>query len=63
MLGMLIATGFVMTWWPVVIVAAAIFIAGIEIRIHAEEKLLRSRFGESFEAYRASVPAYIPFVR
>ena len=63
MLGMLVATGFIMTWWPVVIAAAAIFIIGIEIRIRAEEKLLRSRFGESFEAYRASVPAYIPFVR
>jgi protein-S-isoprenylcysteine O-methyltransferase Ste14 len=63
MLGMLVATGLVMTWWPIVIAAAAIFIIGIEIRIRAEEKLLRSRFGESFEAYRASVPAYIPFVR
>ncbi|MBZ5611830.1 MAG: isoprenylcysteine carboxylmethyltransferase family protein [Acidobacteriia bacterium] len=63
MLGMLIATGLVMTWWPVLIVAAAIFIVGMEIRIRAEEALLESRFGETFRQYRASVPAYIPFIR
>src|SRR5438552_7314207 len=32
LLGMLIATGSVMTWWPVLVVAVVIFIIGSEIR-------------------------------
>ena len=36
---------------------------GTEIRVYSEEKLLASRFGKEFEAYRKAVPAYIPFVR
>jgi protein-S-isoprenylcysteine O-methyltransferase Ste14 len=41
----------------------ALFICGTEIRVHSEERLLASRFGGQFDAYRKSVPAYIPFVR
>jgi protein-S-isoprenylcysteine O-methyltransferase Ste14 len=63
MLGMLIATGLVMAWWPFVIAGTAIFIVGTEIRVRAEDGLLTSRFGETFRAYQASVPAYIPFIR
>jgi protein-S-isoprenylcysteine O-methyltransferase Ste14 len=63
MLGMLVATGLVMAWWPILIVAIAIFVVGIEIRIRAEDGLLVSRFGEAFKEYQESVPAYIPFVR
>ena len=63
MLGMLVATGLVQTWWPVLIAAVLIYIAGMEVRIRAEEALLAARFGESFVRYRASVPAYIPFIR
>jgi protein-S-isoprenylcysteine O-methyltransferase Ste14 len=63
MLGMLVASGLVMTHWIVLIVAVAIFIAGTEIRVRAEDGLLESRFGETFRDYRAAVPAYIPFVR
>jgi protein-S-isoprenylcysteine O-methyltransferase Ste14 len=36
---------------------------GIEIRIHAEERLLRDCFGPSFEAWKAKVPAYLPLIR
>jgi protein-S-isoprenylcysteine O-methyltransferase Ste14 len=63
MLGMLVATGLVMAWWPILIVAIAIFVVGIEIRIRAEDGLLVSRFGEAFKEYQESVSAYIPFVR
>ena len=43
--------------------ALAVYIVGTEIRVHTEDRLLASRFGESFERYRKAVPAYIPVVR
>jgi protein-S-isoprenylcysteine O-methyltransferase Ste14 len=46
--------------WPIAIV---LFIVGIEIRIRAEDGLLRERFGEVFERWARRVPAYVPFVR
>ncbi len=63
MLGMLLATGAAVTWWPMLAAALVFFLAGIEIRVHAEERLLAGRFHESFTAYRQRVPAYIPFIR
>jgi protein-S-isoprenylcysteine O-methyltransferase Ste14 len=30
--------------------------------VRTEERLLASRFGEEFEAYKRSVPAYLPFL-
>ena len=42
---------------------SSIFIIGTEMRVRGEDSLLRSRFGASFEKYRDSVRAYIPFVR
>jgi protein-S-isoprenylcysteine O-methyltransferase Ste14 len=62
LLGMLIGTGLVVSWWPTVILAGALFITGMEIRIRSEDALLTDRFGEAFEKYRATVAAYIPFV-
>jgi len=45
------------------LVAALIaFLAGTEIRVRAEERLLAERFRDSFVSYRSRVPAYIPFV-
>ncbi len=44
-------------------VSLVFFIAGTEVRVRAEDRLLASRFGAEFEAYRKSVPAYIPFLR
>lgn len=63
LLGMLIANCLLLTRWPWALVALALYIAGTEIRVRSEEKLLRSRFPEEFAAYRRQVPAYLPFVR
>lgn len=63
MLGMLLATGAARTWWPLFTAGVVFFLIGTEIRIHAEERLLAARFQETFKAYRARVPAYIPFLR
>ena len=63
LLGMLIATGLVMAWWPILIVAVGFGVLGTEIRVRAEDALLESRFGDTFRQYRDSVPAYIPFIR
>jgi len=63
MLGMLLAFGFVLDWWPMMIVGLIFFLIGLEIRIRAEDRLLAERFGETFAGYRSRVPAYIPFVR
>jgi protein-S-isoprenylcysteine O-methyltransferase Ste14 len=38
-------------------------LAGTEIRVRAEDRLLAERFQESFRAYRSRVSAYIPFLR
>lgn len=62
LLGMLLATGFVWTWWPMLAGALAFFLLGTEIRVRAEDRLLAWRFKDSFAAYRSRVRAYIPFV-
>ena len=63
MLLMLLATAFAVSWWPIVFPALALFVAGTEIRIRAEDGLLASRFQEEFRDYRSRVAAYIPFLR
>jgi protein-S-isoprenylcysteine O-methyltransferase Ste14 len=63
MLGMLLATGFARSWWPLLLIALTIFLVGTEIRVRAEDRLLAERFGESFSAYRSRASAYIPFLR
>ncbi len=63
MLGMLLATGLAWTWWPMFLAALIVFIAGTEIRVRAEDRLLAERFQKSFTAYRSRVRAYIPFIR
>ena len=63
MLGMLLATGFAWSWWPLLLIALTIFLVGTEIRVRAEDRLLSERFGESFATYRSRVRAYIPFLR
>lgn len=63
MFGMLLATGLAWTWWPMLTAAVIFFVAGTEIRIRAEERLLAERFGDAFTAYRARVPAWLPPIR
>jgi len=63
LLAILAATLFLLTPWEWAILSLTLFIAGTEIRVHTEDNLLASRFGERFAAYRKQVPAYLPFVR
>ena len=63
MFGMLLQTGLVKAWWPFLVAALVFYIVGTEIRVHAEERLLAERFGETYSTYRASTRAYLPFVR
>ena len=60
---LMLATGLLFAWWPLLLLGVVLYIAGTEIRIHAEEGLLRARFGKEFEEYRRRVPAYLPFLR
>jgi len=63
LLAVLACTLFLLTPWPWAVPSLALFLAGTEIRVHAEDGLLAARFGDSFAAYRRRVPAYLPFVR
>jgi protein-S-isoprenylcysteine O-methyltransferase Ste14 len=63
MLGMLLATGFAWTWWPIFAAGLIAYLAGTEIRVRTEDRLLEERFQEAFVAYRSRVRAYIPGLR
>ena len=60
MLGLLVATGLCVTYWPALLAAVILYGIGTVIRVRAEEKLLREAFGEDFEAYARYVPAILP---
>jgi protein-S-isoprenylcysteine O-methyltransferase Ste14 len=60
MFGMLIATGLAVSRWQGLILGIVVFLAGNEIRIRTEEKLLRGAFGAKFEEYARRVPAFLP---
>lgn len=60
MLGMLIATGIAVSYWPALLVALVVFFLGTAIRIRSEERLLREAFGLEFETYARTVPAIVP---
>ena len=63
MLGMLVATLAACTWWPMAIGSVITFLAGTEIRVRAEERLLAERFQDSYGAYCSRTSAFIPFIR
>ncbi|HXN23076.1 MAG TPA: isoprenylcysteine carboxylmethyltransferase family protein [Candidatus Dormibacteraeota bacterium] len=63
MLFILWGTGFMITPWPMLLLATIVFMLGTEIRVRIEDRLLASRFGDAFREYQRRVPAYIPFVR
>jgi protein-S-isoprenylcysteine O-methyltransferase Ste14 len=49
--------------WPMWAVGLVLFLAGLETRVRAEDKLLLGRFGARFEKWQSETPAYLPFVR
>jgi protein-S-isoprenylcysteine O-methyltransferase Ste14 len=63
MLCLLLGTGFMITPWLLFTVSTVLFIAGTEIRVHIEDNLLASRFGDSFREYQQRVSAYVPLLR
>lgn len=63
LMGMLLATGLMVSHPWALPLAVLVYLAGTEIRVRAEDKLLLKRFGPEFERYRAEVRAYIPFLR
>jgi protein-S-isoprenylcysteine O-methyltransferase Ste14 len=60
MFGMLLATGLVFSRWWNFLAAVVLFLIGNQMRIGAEEKLLRETFGAQFEEYARRVPAFVP---
>jgi steroid 5-alpha reductase family enzyme len=60
MFGLLVATGLAISRWEALVAAVVLFLAGNEIRIRSEEKLLREAFGAQFEDYARRVPAFFP---
>jgi protein-S-isoprenylcysteine O-methyltransferase Ste14 len=62
MLLVLCATAVVVTPWQLFVPSLVLFVIGTEIRVRTEEVLLAARFGEDFQQYKRSVPAYIPFL-
>jgi protein-S-isoprenylcysteine O-methyltransferase Ste14 len=63
MLCLLFSTGLMVTPLPLLVVSVLVFIAGTEIRVRIEGRLLASRFNDKFLDYQRSVPAYIPFLK
>ncbi|WP_348267721.1 isoprenylcysteine carboxylmethyltransferase family protein [Edaphobacter paludis] len=60
---LLLGTGF-MVGSPLLLgLAIVIFLIGTEIRVHVEDSLLASRFGDQFRNYQHGVSAYIPLIR
>ncbi len=61
--GLALATGLVISRWPVIPLFAVLYTAGTLMRIRIEERLLRAGFGPEFEDYARRVPALIPLLR
>lgn len=60
MLGMLLATGIAVSYWPALLVALGVFFIGTAIRVRSEERLLREMFGSKFDTYARNVRALLP---
>ena len=63
MLCLLWGIGFIGTPLWMFLAATAVFVAGTEIRVRIEDRLLAERFGEDFRQYQRSKPAYVPLIR
>ena len=57
---LIVSTGLVFTTWWALLIAVAVFLFGNQIRIRAEEQLLRETFGSQFDDYARRVPAFFP---
>ena len=60
MLGMLLATGLAFSFWFALPPALLLFAIGMGIRVRREDALLRTTFGDEFEAYARRVGAVFP---
>ena len=58
--GLALATGLVISRWPVIPLFAVFYTVGTLMRIRIEERLLRTGFGPEFEDYARRVPALLP---
>ena len=63
MFGIMVATGIIFSYWPVIPAAIVFFMIGTRIRTGLEEALLREAFGEEFIKWEAEVPGLIPFIK
>jgi protein-S-isoprenylcysteine O-methyltransferase Ste14 len=63
MLCLLWGIGFVAAPFRLFVVATVVFLAGTEIRVRIEDRLLDERFGPAFAEYRRSTRAYLPLIR
>jgi protein-S-isoprenylcysteine O-methyltransferase Ste14 len=60
MFGMMLSTGLAYSTWWALLAGIIPFLIGVQIRITAEEKLLRESFGSQFDDYARRVPAFVP---
>ena len=60
MLGMLLATGLAESSARGLVLGTIVFLAGTIVRIRAEERLLRTAFGETWQAWAGRTPALLP---
>jgi len=62
MLCLFLGTGLILSSWPLLLPALALFLIGTEIRVRVEDSLLAAQFGDDFAAYKRAIPAYIPWL-
>jgi protein-S-isoprenylcysteine O-methyltransferase Ste14 len=62
MLGLMVATGLVISKPWALGVGVVLYLLGTTSRIRIEERLLLQQFGDRYEGYKSKVPALIPFV-
>jgi protein-S-isoprenylcysteine O-methyltransferase Ste14 len=60
MFGLMVSSGLVFTTWWALLLAVIVFLVGNQVRIRAEENLLRETFGSQFDEYARRVPAFFP---
>jgi protein-S-isoprenylcysteine O-methyltransferase Ste14 len=63
MFAMFLGTACVVALVRFFFIALVFFVAGVEIRIRIEDRLLADRFGRDFEDYRSHVSAWLPGIR